>query len=817
MNYLTDAFKAMDMLNEEAFDPTPEGAEELSDFLSGDIDDTVDIIDPNAETEEELEDSYVGKIILDCCVCHSKLYKDKDEITLDEEAEIANPDEECPFCYSTEGFKIIGEVTEVEPEDLEETDEVEVKAEKGGEKVEVETEVKDELGEAKRPGIKKSRRINEAAKQSFVKRFLEKKNESADKTSKTDRIDAKRDDKVEKAKKALAKANDDADSLKDMRKKRAKAKFEKELDDADADRDDEKKAIKEDYAENGMVSFDLNTGIVPIIDASQYDTAIEFPQDADYGEGEYQDMWDDFIIEEATPFIEDLVHFTDKNIKVSNVSYFHPKAYNYSSDEINFTLTLSADLLNHLISEYTSNRDFIDFISKHYRGYSGFISYMASDEQELMEQNEKEPDRTLAQIIVYNAKDHIKEAQELFEYTVLEDQYNLDLHWIDEDDGLDESLNEEIADYVDTYRGCKLYNSGSKFTSYYMGKSISSNTLEGIKGKIEKAQSEHDKKYKNLPESKTKKCEKEDKECKEKCTDEACDKKDMKKNEGLESIKINTGEQEIEVKAKEDGSEYDDDFGDSASFGTGEEEISPIDDPDALMNEIESDEETPADGEDTSIDAETEESGENEDDPFADMEDVEVSEEEETEDTTKQEKLITRRPRTPKRVNEEIDGVTLNTGEQEIEVTTRKLDNTDETFSEDTEENSIDVDVDEIDEESFNSLGEKFLTKTYGNVKSYRTTSATSYGNKLKLEGVIRFASGKQKKTSFIFESKDITRSGKARFIGENVELSRGHRAFTVSGRMSGGKFIPESLSYRYKAKDKATGTSQKVFGSVKI
>ena len=63
--------------------------------------------------------------------------------------------------------------------------------------------------------------------------------------NKIDDIDAKRDDKVERAKKALSKADDDADALKDMRKKRAKAKFEKELDRADADRDDEKKAIKE--------------------------------------------------------------------------------------------------------------------------------------------------------------------------------------------------------------------------------------------------------------------------------------------------------------------------------------------------------------------------------------------------------------------------------------------------------------------------------------------------------------------------------------------------------------------------------------------
>ncbi len=64
---------------------------------------------------------------------------------------------------------------------------------------------------------------------------------------------------------------------------------------------------------------------------------------------------------------------------------------------------------------------------------------------------------------------------------------------------------------------------------------------------------------------------------------------------------------------------------------------------------------------------------------------------------------------------------------------------------------------------------------TYENVKGYKTESVKEQDdNKLVVEGLITFNSGKVKKTSFIFEAKDITKSGKVRFIGENCQLSRG-------------------------------------------
>ena len=131
--YLSEAFRQLELLNEEDFNlSTTADNSDLKDFLDNDDMSvmSLDVIDPEAETEEDLEDSYTGKVILDCCVCHSKLYKDKEEVQIDEEQDLANVGEECPFCYSNDGFKIIGEVapygeTEAEPEVEEEPEDIE--------------------------------------------------------------------------------------------------------------------------------------------------------------------------------------------------------------------------------------------------------------------------------------------------------------------------------------------------------------------------------------------------------------------------------------------------------------------------------------------------------------------------------------------------------------------------------------------------------------------------------------------------------------------------------------------------------------------
>ena len=115
-NYMNKAFQALSLLNEDTFEVNKEGIEELKDFMDNASEEEFEVvIDPNAETEDEIEDSYIGKAILDCSVCHSKIYKDPKEVELNEDETLANVGEICPYCQSSDGYKVIGQVAEFCP------------------------------------------------------------------------------------------------------------------------------------------------------------------------------------------------------------------------------------------------------------------------------------------------------------------------------------------------------------------------------------------------------------------------------------------------------------------------------------------------------------------------------------------------------------------------------------------------------------------------------------------------------------------------------------------------------------------------------
>lgn len=159
--YLQEAFKALDVLNEEDFNlDTVSGQEDFQDFIDTDEkSDFVDIIDPETTEEDELKDDYLGKIILDCCVCHNKIYKDRDEIVFEDDEDVVNQDEECPICYSTDGFKIVGMIAPYEKTEEEEETEVEEKPEEEPEE-EIEIEDKEEVEEGCSPR-KRNKKLRE--------------------------------------------------------------------------------------------------------------------------------------------------------------------------------------------------------------------------------------------------------------------------------------------------------------------------------------------------------------------------------------------------------------------------------------------------------------------------------------------------------------------------------------------------------------------------------------------------------------------------------------------------------------------------------
>lgn len=111
-NYINEAFKALEGLNEDTFSTDSDSLKAFDTFLKDNSvePDEITVYDMEAEVPEDIKGSYEGKVILDCNVCRSKLYKDKADIKIDEETNLANIEMECPYCYSHEGFKIIGEV-----------------------------------------------------------------------------------------------------------------------------------------------------------------------------------------------------------------------------------------------------------------------------------------------------------------------------------------------------------------------------------------------------------------------------------------------------------------------------------------------------------------------------------------------------------------------------------------------------------------------------------------------------------------------------------------------------------------------------------
>ena len=128
-DYINEAFKRLSILDEEMFDTSIDGIKELDSFMNQDIEgETINVIDPEATTEEDLSTSYVGKVIVNCNVCHSHVFNNKEDITIDETDGTVNADVTCPYCGESEGFVIVGEIApfsssdehEEEPEDIEE-------------------------------------------------------------------------------------------------------------------------------------------------------------------------------------------------------------------------------------------------------------------------------------------------------------------------------------------------------------------------------------------------------------------------------------------------------------------------------------------------------------------------------------------------------------------------------------------------------------------------------------------------------------------------------------------------------------------------
>ena len=100
-------------------------------------------------------------------------------------------------------------------------------------------------------------------------------------------------------------------------------------------------------------------------------------------------------------------------------------------------------------------------------------------------------------------------------------------------------------------------------------------------------------------------------------------------------------------------------------------------------------------------------------------------------------------------------------------------------------------DLEDFDEESFDSHITEYLTEVYSNVKTFKTTSCSTDKGRLIVEGLLTFNSGKAKTTKFIFEG---SRKG---ICGYNSDISDS-KAFSLKTSVVENRLLTEGIKYKY-------------------
>jgi len=76
------------------------------------------IVDLDAETEDDIQPSYVGKVIIQCPQCMTLFYKNPEDIEYSEEnPDVVNINETCQHCGNNSGYTLIGKVDNVSEEE----------------------------------------------------------------------------------------------------------------------------------------------------------------------------------------------------------------------------------------------------------------------------------------------------------------------------------------------------------------------------------------------------------------------------------------------------------------------------------------------------------------------------------------------------------------------------------------------------------------------------------------------------------------------------------------------------------------------------
>ena len=720
-NYLLEAFQKLSLLEDDFnFSADRDVVDELKSFVADDVEEFPEepVIDVTAESEQDLADNYVGKVILECECCHTRVYKDEAEVIVDEEQGLANIDEECPVCGNTMGYTVIGKIEKFEDTPAEEDDEIDFS--------DAETDpAEEEPVESLRERLKKRRALGESK--------CEEKCEGEECKEGCEGEECKED-------------------MNALRRKFGGRVKKEGLDDggrAEFGYTGKRKSLRGHGI--GSINMERAEKGLPPLTSDEIDAVIDTQEkNAKWGRR------GDESLGEATGMEALRRKFGGKSAKKEGLK----EGWDDWDD---------------------------DYDNECYVALNNFVDEVDPELLHDKIQSAGNEDKLAAWLCGRVFQDDYYEAEPEMSRACYDVAYKL-MYGDDTDESLKEGWNDARKKLINRLvRYLAKYDYGTfgemikngKFKNYtqladYISSKVYGMSLKELQGPLHS------------------------KEQWEPVIDIAKEifndgldnwlKKNESLKEGIENLSMDTDDTHVEMTSTEDGGatvtvtpkdgmssdlgEFDDT---ELPLDDGDEEIVPLSDEeqeDILANEPEGEEE-----EDEFDFDEFEEEPEGEEEP------VEGEGEEEEEEEVPEESL-----KSPKRtlIKEEVED---------------------------------DIDIDDFDDASFNDLTESYLRKVYENVKTFKTTSIKDSGNKLVVEGIIKFKNNKVKASQFVFTEANEMKSGKVVLEGYNKTFSKEPKSFKVKGSLKNNRYVAEAMNYRYTARNLNEGKVErtKVQGRVRV
>lgn len=146
--------------------------------------------------------------------------------------------------------------------------------------------------------------------------------------------------------------------------------------------------------------LELNTGVLPLLDTDTYgrQDAIWGFSDEEEEEIERPEL-DNTMVAYGAPIVEEYIKRVLPSASVKGTGMYHPKYYNFSTDELEFTVSFDISEYNSLEEATFKDPEFGNFLKENYSDRSGFISYLADNLDEFYQQDGW---KRFCQVVMFN-------------------------------------------------------------------------------------------------------------------------------------------------------------------------------------------------------------------------------------------------------------------------------------------------------------------------------------------------------------------------------------------------------------------------------